>query len=102
MKKENREWTKNEEEIGREVVGYYRKLFTGSSHSNSYELLRDVPETISRQMNDSLINPVEEKEIKEVIFSMNPNKSPGPDGMSPLFFPKILGFSLPGCGKCNF
>ena len=37
-------------------------------------------------MNRILVNAVDENEIKTAIFSMNPNKAPGSDGMSPLFF----------------
>ena len=37
-------------------------------------------------MDAQLIRPFTKLEIKKAIFSMDPNKSLGPDGMSPLFF----------------
>lgn len=33
-----------------------------------------------------LLQPFEEKEVKAALFSMHPDKSPGPDGMNPAFF----------------
>lgn len=39
----------------------------------------------SLQINQRLVRPVDEPEIKKALFVMNQNKSPGPDGMTPLF-----------------
>ncbi|KAL3527602.1 hypothetical protein ACH5RR_012258 [Cinchona calisaya] len=40
-------------------------------------------------MNNQLVKPVAEKEIKEAHFSMHPNKAAGPDSTTPLFFQKF-------------
>lgn len=40
-------------------------------------------------MNEQLTKQVEESEIREALFAMNPTKAPGPDGMTPLFFKKF-------------
>lgn len=48
-----------------------------------------VYHTISGSMNDNLTKPVDEEEIKSALFSMNPNKAPGVDGMPPIFFQKF-------------
>ena len=39
-------------------------------------------------MKRRLIRPISEVEINEAVFSMHPNKAPGPDGMPPFFFQK--------------
>ena len=41
---------------------------------------------ISNDDNAFLTTPSTEMEIKEALFSMHPDKSPGPDGMNPAFF----------------
>lgn len=42
--------------------------------------------SITDAMNVELTMSMEEKKSKKTIFSMNPYKAPGPDGMTPLFF----------------
>ena len=49
-------------------------------------------------MNHRLLRPVDDLEIKKALFSMHPHKSPGPDGMSPLFFQKC--WSIVGMDIC--
>jgi Reverse transcriptase (RNA-dependent DNA polymerase) len=46
-------------------------------------------EKVSTSENASLISPFTENEIKSVIFSMNSNKAPRPDGFSILFYQKF-------------
>ncbi|KAK9030462.1 hypothetical protein V6N11_031889 [Hibiscus sabdariffa] len=41
---------------------------------------------LTAEMQNSLIAPVTNKEIKDVIFTMNGNKAPGPDRYSAKFF----------------
>ncbi|XP_062005847.1 uncharacterized protein LOC133723027 [Rosa rugosa] len=40
------------------------------------------------RLNESLLRPYTDEEIKATFFQMHPSKSPGPDGMSPLFYQK--------------
>lgn len=47
-----------------------------------------VTEGISEEQNNMLLDHIENEEVKRAIFSMHPDKSPGPDGMSPGFFQK--------------
>ena len=74
------------EDIEKELSEYYNDLFTTTNPDNFENILAKIPSTISGQMNEQLIKPMEEKEIRQALFSMHPNKAPGTDGMSPLFF----------------
>ncbi|XP_027181659.1 uncharacterized protein LOC113780035 [Coffea eugenioides] len=89
IQRENGTWTNSEEELGKEVANYYRVLFTSSGCEGLDEILSGLPSTITTEMNDKLTKEVDELEIKTALFSMNPNKSPGQDGMTPLFFQKF-------------
>ena len=39
-------------------------------------------------MNNMLLEEFTQEEVKKALFQMNPTKTPGPDGMNPLFFQK--------------
>ena len=90
LQKGDGSWTKSEQEIGQEIAKYYRQLFTASiaaaREDSIHEILEGIPTTITEQMNKILIKSVDEEEIKTSVFPMNPNKAPGSDGMTPLFF----------------
>ena len=40
-------------------------------------------------MNDNLTAPVSEWEVKSTLLAMHPEKTPGPDGMTALFYQKF-------------
>ena len=50
------------------------------------EILEGIPHSITQEMNTNLTKSVKEEEIKVALFSMQPDKAPGQDGMTPLFF----------------
>nr|XP_027081023.1 uncharacterized protein LOC113703745 [Coffea arabica] len=87
--RENGDWTNSEEEIGEEVVSHYKDLFCSKGTEQVDMVLEGISQTITDQMNLRLTEPVREAEIKEALFSMNPTKAPGPDGMTPNFFQKF-------------
>jgi hypothetical protein len=47
-----------------------------------------VPAKVTAEMNDGLLKPFEEREVKEALFQMFPTKAPGPDGYPAHFFPR--------------
>ena len=54
-------------------------------------MFEGVVRRICQAHNDSLSAHVEANEVKRALFSMHPNKSPGPYGMSPGFYQKFWG-----------
>ncbi|XP_020262570.1 uncharacterized protein LOC109838550 [Asparagus officinalis] len=74
-----------QEEISKAFHDYYSNLFGQANNSNmtvNWECL--YPDQLPSL--SSLEDTFSETEIKHVVFSMNPNKSPGPDGFSFLFY----------------
>uniref|UniRef100_A0A803QSS3 Reverse transcriptase n=1 Tax=Cannabis sativa TaxID=3483 RepID=A0A803QSS3_CANSA len=69
------------------MVGYFKQLFT-SSTTNWNQVIDCIPTTITQSQNSEILAHVEEGEVKKALFQMHPNKSPGPDGMSPGFYQK--------------
>lgn len=67
------------------VEEYFSKLFTSTSEGGDLSN-RECVRQISDQNNAELIADVTEDEVKIAVFSMHPDKSPGPDGFNPAFF----------------
>ncbi|XP_048623890.1 uncharacterized protein LOC125592615 [Brassica napus] len=68
------------------ATSYFRQIFESSTPEDIEEALSEVPTTITGTMNDSLTAPVSEWEVKLALFAMHPDKAPGPDGMTSLFY----------------
>lgn len=82
------EWVENQSDLLKLVNDHFSSLFTSTNPTNIDDITRLVPPKISREVNEMLLRPVEEWEIKQAVFDMGPNKAPGPDGLSGLFFQK--------------
>lgn len=70
------------------MVGYFQELFT-SSGTDWSEVTGCITSLVTQEQNEKLMAPVEVKEVKQALFHMHPDKSPGPDGMSPGFYQKF-------------
>ncbi|MCH99842.1 hypothetical protein A2U01_0020857, partial [Trifolium medium] len=57
-----------------------------------------IPHCVSDNDNHMLTSPFIEEEFQQAVFSMHPDKSPGPDGLNPAFYQKFW----PLCGKDIF
>lgn len=87
LQNENGEWVDWNGGLHDLIRDYYQHLFTQGS-CQSREVLECVPRTITDVHNNILLEPVSDSEVKQAIFSMHPDKAPGPDGMTPAFYQK--------------
>nr|XP_027124324.1 uncharacterized protein LOC113741027 [Coffea arabica] len=97
IQRDDGSWTKNEEDLVNEMTMFYKNLFARGNVGDSSEVLRGIAHTITEEMNFNLTKPVHEEEIRSAIFSMNPDKAPGVDGMTPPVLSKILECDPKGC-----
>ncbi|XP_022549590.1 uncharacterized protein LOC111201644 [Brassica napus] len=71
------------------ATSYFRQIFESSNPEDIEEALAQVPTTITGAMNENLTAPVTEWEVKLALFAMHPEKAPGPDEMTALFYHKL-------------
>ncbi|KAL0355849.1 UNVERIFIED_CONTAM: putative mitochondrial protein [Sesamum radiatum] len=91
LKDSNGVWQEKEEDIQGILLQHFRSVFASNRSSNSSidEVMDVIPCRVTPEMNSQLLHPFTEAEVKHAIFCMFPFKSPGPDGMSPVFFQKF-------------
>ncbi|KAH9718961.1 reverse transcriptase domain-containing protein [Citrus sinensis] len=53
------------------------------------EVIHCVETKITNEQNSMLLTPFSATDVKEALFDMHPDKSPGPDGMNPAFYQRF-------------
>ncbi|XP_075669913.1 uncharacterized protein LOC142639649 [Castanea sativa] len=79
-------WQEEDGKIEEVVVEYHNNLFTSSNPTNFSELLHAIQPKVTHSMNQMLIKPFIEDEVRLALKQMYPLKAPSLDGMPPLFF----------------
>ena len=82
-------WHTDAREMGSIAVDYFTSLFSTSNPSTMEEVIAHVEQVVCPDMNAKLMAPYSAEEVKRALFQMSPSKSPGPDGMTALFFQKF-------------
>lgn len=75
-----------EEEIVRTITEYYFNIFTTHMSESSRVVQESISSKVTVEMNQSLIAPPTPLEIRDALFSIHPDKAPGPDGFSASFY----------------
>eukprot|EP00253_Pinus_taeda_P023887 PITA_23887 len=71
------------------VENYFRNLYRKENHSNDEEIvdfMSNIPNLISPEENAELCRPATEEEIIKVVWSMDADKAPGPNGFTVHFY----------------
>lgn len=71
-------------------LSYFQGMFSSTKPSDFTNFFDGLTPKVTDQMNKDLLSSVSDEEIREALFSIKASSAPGPDGMSVLFFSKIL------------
>lgn len=86
LKDTNGNWINDEHQLKSMITNFYNDLYQ-TSHLYSQKTHESSNfNTLSNTSIDALIQPLTDIETMQAVFSFNPHKSPGPDGLHPLFF----------------
>ncbi|XP_074323958.1 uncharacterized protein LOC141660875 [Apium graveolens] len=85
LRNKDGEWKDDETEMQNIVVDYFTGLFKATPDIESLTE-REAVMHVTEGQNEELIKPILREEVKEAIFSMHPEKSPGEDGLNPAFY----------------
>jgi hypothetical protein len=85
MLKKEEEWVEGADDIKSIVLDHFSKHFKEDWSNRPYLQGIDF-NSLSSEDNELLLAPFSEEEVKDVIFSCDGNKSPGPDGFNINFY----------------
>lgn len=68
------------------AIEYFSNLFRSSNPRPYSSVLESMIPKVSESMNEALTKVVSKEEVREAIFSIDPDSAPGPDGMTGHFF----------------
>ncbi|XP_062006063.1 uncharacterized protein LOC133723263 [Rosa rugosa] len=85
---EQGQWCDDDDGMEKVVTDYFTKMFTASNIDLDAvaTTLAAIQPCVTHGMNEKLCASYSQEEVNDALFQMYPTKSPGPDGMPPIFF----------------
>ena len=80
------QWCTNPSRVEGIVLEFYQALFTSQNSENFDEILAQIPRVVTNEMNNDLMVEFQKEEVETALKQMAPLKSPGLDGMPPIFY----------------
>lgn len=79
-------WIEGEVQIGDTLVRYYSSLFSIANPIDFDTVLNGLEPRVSEVMNEELLKPFKESEVRFTLKQMDSETTPGLDGLPPLFY----------------
>jgi hypothetical protein len=86
LRKEDGTIMTSQEGMEMEAMEFYSRLFTRQELLDPGPILSCVPEKVTPLMNESLVKPFIEEEVRTTLFMMGASKALGPDGLLAGFY----------------
>ena len=89
LKKEDGTAVQGQAAISAEVRNFFEHLYNDEEHVPlclMEDMASDIPSLISPQTKAQLESPILEEEVTKAIWSLHPDKAPGPDGFPICFY----------------
>ncbi|WMV50120.1 hypothetical protein MTR67_043505 [Solanum verrucosum] len=79
-------WIQGEETIAKAACDYFKNMFSGHEDRIRKEILNYIPRMVTEEQKQTLQQMPNLDELTQVLFSMNPNSTAGPDGFGGKFY----------------
>lgn len=86
LKNSQGHWIDHEDAIADEAAHFFSNLLSDDSSGSSDDLLKFIPNLISSEENSFLEAVPTMEELRQVVFAMDGDSAPGPDGFTGKFF----------------
>jgi hypothetical protein len=100
LKNEQGQWVEDVEKAQDMANDFYKKIFSNDQISREWRQTYVTYPVLESDLLSKLDSPINNDEVKKVVFSMYPWKAPGPDGFSVGFYQKS--WDIVGGSVCNF
>ncbi|KAL0450878.1 UNVERIFIED_CONTAM: hypothetical protein Slati_1644200 [Sesamum latifolium] len=91
LKNSDGSWSETMEEVQQCILNYFQNMFISSRplSEDIQQVIEHLPTVVDAELVERLSQPFTEDEVTKALFNMSPLKSPGPDGLPPVFFHKF-------------
>ena len=83
---ENGGWQEDNVAMKNITNTYFHNLFTSVVDVLNMDVINKVTPHVTPYMNEALLAPYTEEEVKRALFSIGDLKAPGPDGLHVIFY----------------
>lgn len=88
IKNDEEEWVEGQEDIQRLIKEYFQEIYKPADSGANRDCINLISRLVTDAMNERLMSPVSEGEIRNVVFELGALKALGPDGLNGLFYQK--------------
>ena len=93
-------WREGGEEVEDVILKYFTEIYSTTFPTEFEASLGAVDRKVSGTMNAELLKELKEEEVLQALVQMHPTKSPGSDGVSPIFYQKYWDVIGPQVVQC--